>query len=362
MAGDGGIVWDIDGQGLAYHNDIFGISRDDLSCFEQIKSKSENTDALVIFDNNGSFSTDDSWLISGNDNAPIEATGNLEKPAGIESRLNREWRVQETGTVGTIKLSYDLSTITGPSGIGTNNLNQTRLMVDDDGNFANGGTTLISPSAVDGTNDIVTFDVDFMDGQYYSLGSIEIAALPITLISFEVENYKEKQVEVKWVSAAEVNNQFYTIESSIDGIKFKTVANVDGAGISNDIISYSYIDKTPLVGLSYYRLKQTDTDGEFSYSSIQSIFTKSVENLKLTLMPNPISNGQEVKLKIDFPEGVNKALMSVFNSQGKILFQEHLSLENGFHFYNPSGLSPGVYFIRIQVNNRKAITKRLLVR
>jgi len=47
----------------------------------------------------GSFASDDSWLIWGNDGAAIEATGNTEIPAGISSRLNREWQVQETGTV-----------------------------------------------------------------------------------------------------------------------------------------------------------------------------------------------------------------------------------------------------------------------
>ena len=83
----------------------------------------------------------------GNDNAAIEDENNNEVPTSlnINSRLNREWRVQETGNVGTIELTYDMASITGPLGIGTNNLGFLRLLVDDDGDFSNGGTVAIGP-------------------------------------------------------------------------------------------------------------------------------------------------------------------------------------------------------------------------
>ena len=159
-------------------------ARDDLSCFEQTQSKSENSDALVTFNLPGGFATSDAFILSGNDNAAIENPDNEEyNSSQVSSRLNREWRVQETGTGGSIQVIFDMASITGPLGLGTNNLSLLRLMVDDDGDFTS-GTTLISPTSFNGTTNTVTFTVDFTNGQYYTLGSEEVAALPIELLSF----------------------------------------------------------------------------------------------------------------------------------------------------------------------------------
>ncbi len=363
LAGDGGIIWDIDGQGVTYHNDIFGIGRDDLSCFEQIKSKSENADALVTFDNNGAFASDDAWLISGNDNAPIEQVGNNEKPSGIKSRLNREWKVQETGTVGNVRLSYDLSTVTGPSGIGTNNLNQTRLMVDDDGNFGNGGTTLISPISIDGTNDIVTFEVNFTDGQYYTLGSIEIAALPITLISFEAKVYNQDQVKIEWTTASEENNAFYTVERSTNGIDFEAVSSIDGAGNSNNLLFYSYVDINPITGLSFYRLKQTDFSGEFDFSEIRSVKIESQFKASYKAYPNPINKGDKLKISYNV-EGDQTLYLTILNTRWQVILRDekYARLREEFIEISTSQMEKGLNLIRIIDKSNKVVTLKVLVR
>ena len=81
MAAYSDVIGDYDGRSATFFNDIAGIGRDDLSCFDQTHSKSEN---------------DDAFLVWGNDNAAIEDTRNTERPVGINSRLNREWQAQET--------------------------------------------------------------------------------------------------------------------------------------------------------------------------------------------------------------------------------------------------------------------------
>jgi len=346
-AGDDGIIWDIDAQGELYHNDIFGIGRDDLSCFEQIKSKSENSDALVTFDNNGSFATDDSWLISGNDNAVIEAVGNLERPSGIKSRLNREWKVQETGSVGTIRLSYDLSTISGPSGIGTNNLNLTRLMVDDDGNFGNGGTTLISPVAIDGSNDIVTFEVDFTSGQYYTLGSEEVDALPVELLSFNAKA-QGQTIQLNWSTANETNNSFFTIERSANGSNFSTLATVDGAGNSTERLDYAYTDMKPINGFNFYRLKQTDLNGNFEYSSITLVDFVQNEKESAKVYPNPVNQGETLHLNY-FSNAEQNAQLSLINSKGQQFYQKSIRLSDGVNelTLDTSTMRKGIYLLRL---------------
>jgi len=366
-AADGGDIWDFDGQGATYYNDIFGIGRDDLSCFEQTSAKSENNDALVTFEEpSGSFDTNDSFIVSGNDNADIESTDNTEKPDGINSRLNREWRVQETGTVGTIELTYDLSTITGPTGVGTNNLTQLRLLVDDDGDFSNGGTTFISPSSIDGSNETATFEVDFTDGQYYTLGSIEIAALPITLISFEVAVNEDNEVKLDWTTATEVNNSFYTIERSTDGINFETVANIDGAGNSNAVLFYTYVDTKPVNGLSFYRLKQTDFNGEFDYSQVRSVRVAEIKKefkASYKAYPNPIAKGEVLKIGYELEKDQTLSLI-IINRTGQVIRREEhtVFITEEYIEVSTKGFETGLNLIRIIDESGNTATLKIIIR
>ncbi|GAB5525032.1 MAG: hypothetical protein Roseis2KO_29040 [Roseivirga sp.] len=349
LAADGGVIWDIDNQGTTYHNDIFGIGRDDLSCFEQTQSKSENSDALVTISNGGNFNTDDSFLISGNDNASIEDDTNSEKPAGINSRLNREWRVQETGTVGSVQLTYDLSTITGPLGVGTNNLNLLRLLVDDDGDFSNGGTTFINPTSVDGSANTATFDVDFTSGQYYTLGSTESAALPVTLIAFNASNENNERIVLEWTTVQEVGNAFYSIERSTDGLNFEVIGQLDGAGNSNDLIDYRFTDNSPLNGQAFYRLKQTDFNGEFEYSQVLRVYVeKAAATTIYKVYPNPVESGRDLFIERMSPaSGQDGFAYQIISSQGYILATGKSNGSQSKISISSAGLPKGMYLLRI---------------
>ncbi|MCE7996544.1 MAG: T9SS type A sorting domain-containing protein [Roseivirga sp.] len=348
-AADGGVIWDYTGQTATYYNDIFGIGKDDLSCFEQTQSKSENSDALVTFNNNGSFSTDDSFLISGNDNAAIEEIENKERPATINSRLNREWRVQETGTVGSISLTYDMSTISGPLGTGTNNANLLRLMVDDDGDFSNGGTTLISPTSIDGTANTVTFSVDFTDGQYYTLGSTEEDALPITLISFDASVNDKNEVQLEWATAEEIGNSYFSIERSTDGVEFEIIGTREGAGNSNTVVEYSFTDIRPLNGEAFYRLRQTDFNGEFEHSEIKRVFVDNSAEIAFRVYPNPVNRGEIISVK----QSSGSAEMPSFSYQvltlnGKVVRSGKSENAQGTVGIQTAGLGSGIYLLKVK--------------
>ena len=108
--------------------------------------------------------------------------------------------------------------------------------------------------------------------------------LPIELTSFDVV-YKNDVAEIEWETRTEINNDFFTIERSVDGEHFEIIETIDGAGNSNSSISYFTIDPNPVDGLSYYRLKQTDFNGDFSYSNIETIFVSG--STDITIYPNP---------------------------------------------------------------------------
>jgi hypothetical protein len=91
------------------------------------------------------------------------------------------------------------------------------------------------------------------------------------LLSFTATAVKD-HVNLKWVTASEINNDYFTLERSKTGDSFEKLFNVPGAGNSNYVRYYSEEDKKPLKDLSYYRLKQTDYNGASSYSGIVAVF------------------------------------------------------------------------------------------
>lgn len=360
VAGDGAVIWDYAARGAAYFNDIAGIGRDDLSCFDQTRSKSENDDAIVDMEIT-SWDNDDSWLIWGNDNASVEAPRNSERPATINSRLNREWQVQESGTVGTVSVTFDLSEVTGTP-TGDNNLTQVRMMIDTDDDFSS-GVTLVSPTSIDAVAQTVTFEVDFngTDGYFYTLGSIENDALPIELLSFTATSTNQT-VALEWTTLSEENNAFFTVERSSDGQSFESIAQVDGAGTSDAINQYKYTDRQPLSGRSFYRLKQVDLNGDFSYSPIKSAFVVLPDELKLKVMPNPVISGEEITFQLGLPRGTSSAMLGVFDMRGNSLYREAIDLEREEVKFNTKELNQGVYFVRVLVDNKRSITRRFIVR
>lgn len=141
-----------------------------------------------------------------------------------------------------------------------------------------GNSTLIEQC---GSNIWTASDGDF-EGPYNWGGG-----LPIELISFNAKANID-HVLLRWVTASETNNDYFTIEKSKDGLVFTPIAIIEGAGNSSTEITYQEKDLNPLHGVSYYRLKQTDFNGDTSYSKI-----KSVEFIKpdFKLYPNPsVSN------------------------------------------------------------------------
>lgn len=135
--------------------------------------------------------------------------------------------------------------------------------------------------------------------------------LPIELLSFMAEA-RNAAVELTWITASEQNNDYFTIERSADGVVWETVETLPGAGNSYENLMYQTVDRSPLPGQSYYRLKQTDFDGQFSYSDIKPISMGAVAAQEMQLFPNP-TNGQ---ITIDGVSGGIKSI-AIFNALGQ---------------------------------------------
>ncbi|UPT67018.1 MAG: T9SS type A sorting domain-containing protein [Sphingobacteriales bacterium JAD_PAG50586_3] len=185
--------------------------------------------------------------------------------------------------------------------------------------------------------------------------------LPIELLDFTAQP-EDKTVKLQWATATEVNNDFFTIEKSIDGAAFTELLKLPGAGNSNTQLNYSAVDENPYNGYSYYRLKQTDFNGEYTYSDIEAVnFKRKAEDM-LTVYPNPLVN-TTLKIKLDdtYTDGI--LAVEVYDMQGVKLLSANIDIvqmqANGYyelatHFNN------GAYIVVAKTGDAEC-RKRVIV-
>ena len=174
--------------------------------------------------------------------------------------------------------------------------------------------------------------------------------LPIELLSFTAANESNKYVLASWVTASEINNDHFEIERSKDGINFELVGKVAGAGNSNQILNYSLNDETPYMGLSYYRLKQVDFNGNYTYSEMAEVQFNSKQSV--SIYPNP-NDGNFV-----MAYNLSNSQLSLPNSQlvitditGRVVYSYTLTTMQGFETIDASLLSTGIYYWEVITGN-----------
>jgi hypothetical protein len=125
-----------------------------------------------------------------------------------------------------------------------------------------------------------TRTVDFSDGRSWFLPEDTTitykwcpAPLPVRLLNFEAEKSGDHAL-LTWSTSQEMNNDYFQIQRSEDGIHFSDIGKVSGKGTTTSTQYYSYIDEKPFQGPTYYRLKQVDYDGKWEYSPIRVVFMK----------------------------------------------------------------------------------------
>ena len=140
---------------------------------------------------------------------------------------------------------------------------------------------------------------------------------------------------------------------------FEAIANIDGAGNSSQIVFYEYKDNQPLVGFSFYRIAQQDIGGEITRSSIKSVFREENQVFSFKIYPNPPGTNQALRLGYSLPKGAHYVTVNVFNEQGKRLLNKKGEFIKSIDI---STLSSGVYFIRLGINHKQYLTKRLIIK
>lgn len=187
-----------------------------------------------------------------------------------------------------------------------------------------------------------------------NIGVNYVGPLPIELLNFNCELNTQNQVVIDWSTANEINNNYFAIERSSDGLDWTNIHNIKGAGNSHVIIEYQTVDSVPLYGVSYYRLSQIDLDGKLTYYDAKSIF---LETKKISeIYPNPFGE-ENIYLPVNGDVDINE--IRIFDSYGKDCSSK-LKL-----IYNFSNLlvcrledcQSGVFFLQIGRENFKLLKK-----
>jgi hypothetical protein len=175
--------------------------------------------------------------------------------------------------------------------------------------------------------------------------------LPVELLDFTALPENEN-VLLHWTTASEINNAWFEVERSKDAVNFETVLKQSGAGNSSLIRNYQDIDKSPFTGISYYRLKQVDFNGDFSYSEIVPV------NFDLNkLAVTSVFSGQENNLIVLFNRAVDEPQFKLFDLSGKLVAM-HSDASNGTQFTIPlEVLQKGIYLLEITVGELRFISK-----
>lgn len=191
-----------------------------------------------------------------------------------------------------------------------------------------------------GTNPITAVLTSMVDFSDFAIARSAEDPLPIELLSFYAKPV-DSYVKLQWETASEINNDYFTVEKSKDGVNFYPVCLIQGAGNSTITLDYSAVDVHPYKGLSYYRLLQTDFDGRQSSSHIISVFFGNNQN--------------GITYKIESNNFIVSSLaeenttVAVFDISGKLLIQKD-SQEATFKVSLFSLQDAGIYLFKIQTS------------
>lgn len=190
----------------------------------------------------------------------------------------------------------------------------------------------------------------------YAVEFAGIISVPVNLISFSGK-VKKDQVNLNWETASEINNAYFSIERSLNGVDFEKIAQIQPI----QGLKYQWIDKQPVQGLNYYRLSQTDFDGQsqilgntLSFEIIKDI------NIGLTIAPNPISESEEISIQL-FSNKNESILVQLFDINGQIQHSEERQIQKGNNQLkiSPLNLPKGVYLLKTKLSNY-TFTKKVI--
>ncbi len=319
-----------------------------------------NINATISFTNSGSVKGIGQYNIAGTlSNTGIITTGNIiglltVNPSFINGKSpTLQLNLRTTGGVpGINDEELLLTTVSNTNFTGTN------LYVNDYAGDAIGTVyTLVSSPLGTITGPFASVHLSASLGNLtYNSNSITVqkvanVVLPLTWGSFTAIA-KNDEIVLNWTTLQEINTSHFIIEHSKDGISFSAVGTLNAAGNSSIPSAYAFKHGYPIAGsINYYRIKQVDADGKFSYSVIRNVKIGSTHFL-VTIVSNPIKN--EVK----FFSNLHNGTVRVIDMNGRLLTTNVVA--PGLNSINSSGWGTGIYQLSFYENGKFLEVQRVV--
>lgn len=180
--------------------------------------------------------------------------------------------------------------------------------------------------------------------------------LPVKLMSFSVNSDNSFNV-LNWSTSTEVNNDYFSVEYSTDMVNFYELGKVDGAGNSNVVRSYQFVDNAIYDEVVYYRLKQVDFDGVYSFSDIVAV--NRMEEGDVSIYPNPAKEALFLDINSKKEEQFTIRFVNVLGA----VVQENIVVNKGTNTYQSKEfkqLQTGIYFVQL-LNAKNETIKNLKI-
>ncbi|MDC3337231.1 T9SS type A sorting domain-containing protein [Flavobacteriales bacterium] len=212
-----------------------------------------------------------------------------------------------------------------------------------------GAGDVVVGSGADGTG----FNNTFFDNLV--IASVTGAPLPVELVAFSAEEHGDNQVELQWTTAAEKNNDYFEVLKSTNSQNYEPIGQVPGAGNSAILSEYTFTDYNATVGTLYYKLRQTDYDGNsevFGPTAVTIEDNVSDETCVLIAYPNPCPGNCRVKLS-DCPIGSPKIQLMMTDATGHVVNEiyDTRNFDGSFDIKidKSNNLKPGIYIITASI-------------
>ena len=171
-----------------------------------------------------------------------------------------------------------------------------------------------------------------------------LTVLPVELINFQARE-KAGFVVLKWETLSEINNNYFEIEKSKNGIDFKSIGRLKGNQNSSTLRRYSFTDDAPNEGQNYYRLRQVDFDGGFQVS--KTISAEINSGLHFSVFPNPTKDF----IFLEFDKEIETPTVNIYNITGHLIQSDSFENIVGSVELNMSQMPSGTYFTEVISGN-----------
>lgn len=274
---------------------------------------------------------------TGNDNLPFPpGVTELNDGSGVNNSLNTVDRFYQIDLLGATSPTANITFVASAAEVGT--------ITDLRAQRWNGAWETPILGQVSGLNTVTVSGVTQFSPWAISGNS---SPLPVTLLDFTAVQVNEA-VTLNWSTASEINNEYFEVEKSLDGINFNVIGRVIGAVNSTTTRFYSFSDHELKKGRIFYRLKQTDLDNKFTYSPIVAVNVgeASSSTIALSVYPNPT-----IESLFIIHEGLVDGIIfiSIIDGTGKVISRSERYVELGDNVpleLDVSHIKPGYYVIQ----------------